>query len=178
MKNFRRLLAVCTILVIGMVSCSKSGTTGATGPAGPAGPAGPDSVVYSPWNPLSMNLITPVVNSDSTFTDTLLATSITKEIIDQGVILTYVDFQESNGTDHVVDVSALVPDVIEDYSVGKINIISDIDLTGLPFRYITIPGSLITGNSEANMKVKGVLIKDLKAMSFDQAQKVLSGPNN
>jgi hypothetical protein len=178
MKNFRRLLAVCTILIIGMVSCSKTGTTGATGPAGPAGPAGPDSVVYSQWNPLTMNLITPVTNGDSVYTDTILAASVTKAIIDQGVILTYVDFQESDGTDHVVDVSALVPDVIEDYSVGKINLIADIDLTGLPFRYITIPGTLVTGNSAANMKVKGVLIKDLKAMSFDQAQKVLSGPNN
>jgi hypothetical protein len=171
-------LAVCTILVIGMISCSKSGTTGATGPAGPAGPAGPDSVVYSQWNPLTMNLITPVVNLDSTWTDTISAPSITKEIIDQGVILTYVNFEGSTGNDQVVDVSALVPDVIEDYSVGHINIIADVDLTGLPFRYITIPGSMVTGNSAANMKVKGVLIKDLKAMSFDQAQKVISGPNN
>ena len=40
MKHVKILLAVATIVILGLVSCSK----GDTGPAGPVGPAGPDSV--------------------------------------------------------------------------------------------------------------------------------------
>jgi|SRR5450432_234245 hypothetical protein len=165
MKNFRSLLVAAAILLIGMTSCSK----GSSGPAGPAGPAGPDSVVYSPWIPLAFTYNA----SDTAFEDTLIAPSITKAILDSGVILTYVNAADQNGTYHVIPTGALnTLNLFEDFSVGKINIVSVNDYSTLPYRYVTIPGSLKTGNS-ANQKVKGYTIQELRAMPYDQVQQVL-----
>jgi len=172
MKTFRSLLAVATIVLVGLIGCSK-GSTGPKGATGPTGPAGPDSVVYSPW--ISLNF---TYNShDSLFEDTLTASSMTKAILDSGVILTYVNFQDQSGVYHIVPVSALGSILIEDYSVGKINIVSNTDYTGLPYRYVTIPGSLKAGTNAANQKIKGYTIQELKAMPYEQMQQVLSGNN-
>jgi len=167
MKTFRSLLVAATIIVIGMISCSK----GSTGPAGPAGPAGPDSVVYSAWIPLAFSY-----NSvDTAFEDTLIAPSITKGILDSGVILTYVNAADQNGTYHVIPTSGLVTlNIFEDFSVGKINIVSINDYSTLPYRYVTIPGSLKAGTSAANQKIKGYTVQELKAMSYEQVQQVLA----
>ena len=167
MKNFRSLLVVAGILVVGLISCSK----GSTGPAGPVGPAGPDSVTYSTWTPLALTYVT----TDTLFEQTISAPSITAGILDSGVILSYVNFKESNGTYHVLPTVGLLGNALfEDFSVGKINIASVQDYSKLPYRYVTIPGSLKTGNSAGNIKVKGYTIQELKAMSYEQVQKVLA----
>jgi hypothetical protein len=169
MKTFRSLLAVATIILVGLNSCSK----GSAGPAGARGPAGPDSVTYSAW----ISLAFTYNPTDSAFEDTLTAPSLTKAILDSGVILTYVNFQEQSGVYHIVPVSALGSIIIEDYSVGKINIVSNNDFTGLPYRYVTIPGSLKAGTNAANQKIKGYTIQELKAMPYEQVQQVLSNKN-
>ncbi len=166
MKSTRALLAAATIMIVGMISCSK----GDTGPAGPAGPAGPDSVVYSAW----INLNFQYNPNDSAYEDTIIAPSITKKILDSGIILTYVNFKETNGTYHVVSVSAMTPYIIEDYSVGKINLLSSSDFSTLPYRYVTIPGSLKTGTNSVDQKIKGYTIQELKAMPYEQVQQVLA----
>ena len=168
MKQFRSLLVVASILITGMIGCSK----GDTGPAGPAGPAGPDSVVYSNWIPLSFTFNT----TDSLFEDTLIAPTITQGILDSGVILTYIRFPDQNNTLHIQPVSSLNYIISEDYSIGKINIIALQDLTDLEYRYVTIPGSKKAGNSTA-VKVKGYTPTELKAMSYEQVQQVLSDKN-
>src|SRR3982751_3744979 len=161
MKNLRSLLVVAGILFIGMMSCSK----GSTGPAGPAGPAGPDSVVYSPWIPLNFTYNA----QDTAFEETLNAPSITQAILDSGVILTYVNAQDQNGSYHVIPTGALSTlNIFEDFSVGRINIVSFNDYSSLPYRYVTIPGSLKTGNSASAQKVKGYTIQELKAMPYEQ----------
>lgn len=166
MKNFRSLLAAAIIILIGMISCSK----GSTGPAGPAGPAGPDSIVYSVWTPLALNYVA----ADSLFEQIINAPSITKAILDSGVILSYVNFQESNGTYHVVPTAGLTGiGIFEDFAVGTINIESIQDYSTLPYRYVTIPGSMKTGNSASTQKVKGYTIQELKAMPYEQVQQVL-----
>jgi hypothetical protein len=166
MKNFRILLVAATILLIGMISCSK----GSTGPAGPAGPAGPDSVVYSPWTPLALTYVA----ADTLFEQTISAPSITKAILDSGVILSYVNFLEQNGTYHVIPTAGLTGiGVFEDFAVGQINISSVRDYSTLPYRYVTIPGSLKAGNSASTQKVKGYTIQELKAMPYEQVQQVL-----
>ena len=166
MKNFRSLLVVSVILISGMISCSK----GSTGPAGPAGPAGPDSVVYSVWTPLALTY----VPADTLFEQTINAPSITKAILDSGVILTYVNFQETNGTYHVIPTAGLTGvGIFEDFAVGQINIASIRDYSTLPYRYVTIPGSQKTGNSASSQKVKGYTIQELKAMPYEQVQQVL-----
>jgi hypothetical protein len=166
MKNFRSLLVAALVLIIGMISCSK----GSTGPAGPRGPAGPDSVVYSVWTPLALTY----VPADTLFEQTITAPSITKAILDSGVILSYVNFQDTSGTYHVIPTAGLTGiGVFEDFAVGKINIASVRDYSKLPYRYVTIPGSLKTGNSASTQKVKGYTIQELKAMPYEQVQLVL-----
>jgi hypothetical protein len=166
MKNFRILLVAAVILMIGMISCSK----GSTGPAGPRGPAGPDSVVYSAWTPLALTYV-PV---DTLFEEKITAPSITKAILDSGVILSYVNFQDTSGTYHVIPTAGLTGlGIFEDFAVGQINIESVQNYSTLPYRYVTIPGSMKTGNSASTQKVKGYTIQELKAMPYEQVQQVL-----
>ena len=166
MKNFKSLLVAAVVLIIGMISCSK----GSTGPAGPAGPAGPDSVTYSPWTPLALTYVA----KDTLFEQVINAPSITKAILDSGVILSYVNFQEQNGTYHVVPTVGLPGiGIFEDFAVGQINIESIQDYSSLPYRYVTIPGALKTGNSASTQKVKGYTIEELKSMPYEQVQLVL-----
>lgn len=166
MKNFKSLPVAAVVLIIGMISCSK----GSTGPAGPAGPAGPDSVTYSPWTPLSLTYVA----ADTLFEQTINAPSITKAILDSGVVLSYVNFQEQNGTYHVVPTVGLPGiGIFEDFAVGQINIESVQDYSTLPYRYVVIPGSLKAGNSSSTQKVKGYTIEELKAMPYEQVQLVL-----
>ncbi len=175
MKNIRLILIVASVLTLGMISCSKKGDTGPTGATGPVGPTGPDSVVYSNW----INLSFTYNATDSAYVDTLAASSLTKAILDSGVILTYMNFPETNGTFHVVPMSALASDgLIENYSVGAINIKSFVgDLTGYQYRYVTIPGSKVAGNS-ANKSYKRYSVAELKAMPFTQVQKIVAGTGN
>ena len=164
MKNFRILLAAAIILLIGMISCSK----GSTGPAGPAGPAGPDSVIYSPWTPLALTYVA----KDTLFEQTISAPSITKAILDSGVILSYVNFQDSSGIYHVIPTAGLVTiGIFEDFAVGQINIESVQNYSTLPYRYVVIPGSKKANSS--TQKVKGYTIEELKAMPYEQVQQVL-----
>lgn len=166
MKNFRSLLVAALVLIIGLISCSK----GSTGPAGPAGPAGPDSVVYSSWTPLALTYVT----ADTLFEQTITAPAITQAILDSGVILSYVNLEETNGTYHVIPTAGVTGlGIFEDFSIGKINIASVQDYSTLPYRYVVIPGSLKTGNSVATQKVKGYTIQELKAMPYEQVQQVL-----
>jgi hypothetical protein len=169
MKNFRVLIAAATVIVIGMLSCSK----GSTGPAGPAGPAGPDSVTYSPW----ITLNTPFSTTDSFYEQNLTATSVTKAIIDSGVILTYINLNQTAGQYDVIPISSFSNEMVESYSVGLINIIARDDFTGYSYRYVTIPGSVKAATNAADRKIKGYTIKELKAMPYAQVQQVLANNN-
>jgi hypothetical protein len=173
MKSIRTLLALVTIVTFGITSCSK---TGETGPAGPAGPTGPDSVFSSPWISLS-----PVgyvdSNSDSAWDQTITAASITKKILDSGVILTYVNIATPGSGDYFVkDVSSLPNLFYEDFSVGSLYLNAGFDFSTLPFRYVTIPGNLVAGNG-ASRKVKGYTITELKAMGYEKVMQVLKSNN-
>jgi hypothetical protein len=169
MKNFKLLIAAAAIVIIGMMSCSK----GDTGPAGPAGPAGPDSVTYSPW----IKLNTPFNTNDSLFEQSLTAASLTQGIIDSGVILTYINLNQTAGQYDVIPISSFSNEMVESYSVGTINILALNDFTGYFYRYVTIPGSVKTGPNSAERKIKGYTIKELKAMPYAQAQQVLADKN-
>jgi hypothetical protein len=114
------------------------------------------------------------VPADTLFEQIISAPSITKAILDSGVILSYVNFQESNGTYHVVPTAGLAGiGIFEDFAVGQINIESVQDYSTLPYRYVTIPGSLKAGNSASAQKVKGYTIEELKAMPYEQVQLIL-----
>jgi len=169
MKNVKSLLAVATIIIMGVVGCSK----GTTGPAGPVGPAGPDSVLYSSW----ISLSTVYNSNDSLYEDTLVAPSITKSIIDSGVILSYIQYTDPNGIVHIQPMASLGGFVFEDFTIGKINIaVRGLDLTGYLYRYVIIPGSKKTLSTQTG-KINGYTPAELKAMSYEQVQQVLSGKN-
>ncbi len=166
MKNFRSLVAIAVILAIGVMSCSK----GSTGPAGPVGPAGPDSVQYSIWSPLALTYVA----ADTLFEQTIVAPGITNGILDSGIVLSYIQFTDQSNNVHIQSIASLSNVMFEDYSLGKINFYAYFDLTGYSYRYALIPGSLKTGNSTGNIKVKGYTIQELKAMSYEQVQQVLA----
>jgi hypothetical protein len=165
MRNTKWVLILAASLITGMISCKK----GDTGPAGPAGPAGPDSVVYSPW----ISLAPTYSAADTLFFQDITAPSITQAILDSGIILSYVNFG-TGGTYDIVPVSSLNYMMLEDFAVGSVSLTISpaYDLSGLPYRYVTIPGSKIEGNKTTGM-VKGYTIKELKSMSYEHAQSII-----
>src|SRR5437588_3703553 len=72
-------------------SCKK-GDTGPAGPAGPRGVAGSPNVKYSSWQTLNMTFST----TDSIYEETIKIDSLTKPILDSGVILTYLKYTDPN----------------------------------------------------------------------------------
>src|SRR5450432_2005117 len=100
MKQFRSLLCVvAAIIVIGLASCSKSGT----GSTGPAGPPGPDSVIYSAW--ITLNFTYDAADTTIGFEETIQAPNITAGILDSGVILSYIQFTDTANVVHIQSIS-------------------------------------------------------------------------
>jgi hypothetical protein len=171
MKIFRILLAASAVISIGMTGCSK----GNAGPAGPAGPSGPDSVFSSQWILLNFTGSVDQSSGDSVYDETIPAVSITKAILDSGIVLTYVNADDpTSGLYDVYDVSGLPEYFADEYSIGTIYITSfQVNQSGTPFRYVTIPGNLVqtTGTKRT---YKGYTQEELKAMPYNQVQKVLT----
>jgi hypothetical protein len=168
MKHVKSLLAVATIVIMGLVSCSK----GDAGPAGPVGPAGPDSVMYSDWITLALTFN----NTDSLYEQTIIAPSITQGILDSGLVVSYIQYTDQNtGEVHIQSIASLGSLIWDDYSLGKVNMFANLNLSDYLYRYVAIPGSKkVNGNTN---KVKGYTTAELKAMSFEQLQKVLADKN-
>jgi len=166
MRNTKWILILAASLITGMISCKK----GDTGPAGPAGPAGPDSVVYSGW----IELTPTYMPDDTVFLDTIPAPSITQAILDSGIILSYVNIGTSDQPDVVPAASLNYIFSLEEFTAGNIylTIFPNFDLSGLPYRYVTIPGSKIEGNKSTGL-VNGYTVKELKSMSYEHALSVV-----
>jgi hypothetical protein len=160
MRKTLRLLAyiLSVALVIGIASCDKegpAGPAGATGPAGPAGPAGSQgpagapgtaNVIYSDWIDTTTWIADTVHNGATIdtlgFFADLDVPALDTNILNRGEIKVYVNISTdptfpivfplpfNNGSVFIDPVFA--PNIIE--------ISSNADLTGLPFRYILIPG--------------------------------------
>ena len=168
MKQVKNLLAVATIVIMGLVGCSK----GDTGPAGPAGPAGPDSVMYSSWITLALTYNT----TDSLFEQKIPAPSITQGILDSGLVLSYIQYTDQNTNEvHIQAIASLGSLIWDDYSVGNVNMFANLDLSDYLYRYVAIPGSTKVNGTAA--KIKGYTPSELKAMSYEQVQKVLADNN-
>jgi hypothetical protein len=167
MKQVKILLAVATIVIMGLLACSK----GSTGPAGPAGPAGPDSVMYSSWIPLALTYNT----NDSLYEQQIAAPSITQGILDSGVVLSYIQYTDANNAVHIQSIASLGSLIWDDYSVGQVNMFANLDLSTYLYRYVAIPGSKKVNGSA--VKVKGYTPTELKAMTYEQVQDVLKNNN-
>lgn len=152
MQNKKLLLLCLLVGCIGYMSCSKDGT------AGPKGDPGTANVIHSPW----INLNLAFDKTDSIYYQTITAPGITQNILDSGVVLSYLGIS-SNGQTTVVNAATYFQE--EDYNVGSITLYSYYAYTGVQYRYVIIPGGVAGGRS------KGLLSsytkKDLEAMPYD-----------
>jgi hypothetical protein len=161
MKHLKLVSILFIVVVLATVGCQK----GSSGPQGPPGPAGPDSVIYSSW----VTLNTPYNSTDSGYEQTINAASITQNIIDKGIILTYIDPQ---GNGNIFPTSSVGFAISETYSVGQIAIFSVVDLTGMEYRYVVVAGS-IQGNKIVSGPAKGLTKEQLQTMSYEAVQKLV-----
>lgn len=172
LKLFTVLIAGVALVVLG---CSK----GSTGPEGPKGPAGPDSVVHSSWITLSMTGYLDN-NSDTFYYEALHAPAITQRILDSGIILTYLDLPDpGTGADNLVNAALYFT---EYYAVDSIYLYSlpggftsGIDFSGLTYRYVVVPGSVLAGNITTG-PAKGLTKKDIESMSYQAIEKLFGLP--
>lgn len=168
MKNLKLLSVLSLVVMLAIVSCSK---TGSTGPAGPKGPAGPDSVLHSAW--ISLN--TPLNTNDSLYEAVITASGLTSDILDNGVVLSYIGFPGSgtSGTDTAVfsisEASNLVAPISQALYVGEIDLFAISDYSGTLYRYVLIPGTIVTNGIAGKKYTK----QDLQKMSYADIQKIL-----
>jgi hypothetical protein len=172
MKSLKLYSILVLVVAVIAVGCSK----GTTGPAGPAGPAGPDSVVYGGWQLLNL-----VYNANDQLDEqTIPAPGITQQILDSGVILTYVGQPNGNGgASDVASGSVFLAEygVSEDYSVGSISLAGDTNLVnGLDYRYVVVPGKVSDGTMVSG-PLKGMTKQQVQDMSYAEITKIVGIPS-
>ena len=165
MKNLKSFsVLICSIALL-FIACSK----GDTGPAGPAGPTGPGSVTYSSW--ITLNMTQNATSAGDTFyTQTLVTPSLTQGIIDSGIILTYVAFKDNSNITNVLSATPYFTVII--YYPDSIYLEAPIDLTGIFFRYVLVPGSVSAGTVTSG-PAKGMTVAQLQTMSYAAIRKLL-----
>jgi hypothetical protein len=142
MKKIIPFLAVLAVVAIFIAGCSK-------GSAGPAGPAGPDNIAYSAWIPVSLTQNVDN-NNDTTYTQSITVSALTSSILDNGAVLSYIGIPGSgtSGTDTSVfsisEASTYFGALTQVLSVGEIDLLSLVDYSGVLYRYVIIPGSMLT----------------------------------
>lgn len=144
---------MCVTTMLYLVSCSKGedgaqgpvGPAGPAGSAGPAGPAGTANVIYSNWID-TLNFF-PLKDTNGTIVDTIgyagliSAPKLTADILNKGDVKVYVNANDDTDpfvfpipyNDGLVFIDA-------SFVIGTIQLTSNADLSGVPFRYILIPG--------------------------------------
>ncbi|HLY70948.1 MAG TPA: hypothetical protein VKR53_14545 [Puia sp.] len=182
MKNLKLLLVGCLAISVAMISCSKgpagpAGATGATGAAGANGSNGTngtngtDSVLHSPWITLTTTVDTFTNNGspDSIFLDTLVTPAITQAVLDSGVILSYVQnlFNNDGSIVNVLDYAGYLEVT---YRLGEIDVAVLSDITGAQFRYVIIPGAILTQSATFKNYTK----QQIRSLDFATATKLVS----
>jgi hypothetical protein len=146
-KNLK-LIALATLTIgFGLImstGCKKGDT-------GPAGPAGPDSVQYSAWKALAMTYAGKDSNGDSVFTQTIAAAAITSAIVNKGSVIGYLLVEDPlTGDSSVINASLAFQEFV---GVGKIDLLSyGTDWTGYDYRYVIIPGKIVTTGASGSAK--------------------------
>jgi hypothetical protein len=148
------LLAVVSIGFFSLIGCSKSNKNST-----PAA-SGSDSVFTSRWITLAMTF-NPI---DSNFEDTLVAHAITAAIIDDGVVLGYGAYLNSNN-DTVVE-QAIEFDMFQTFLVNTVILQAGFNNSGLWYRYVTIPGHVLA--------TKGLTPMEVRAMNYAEITKLFA----
>jgi hypothetical protein len=153
MKTTTKFLYVATILAlfVSLFACKgpagdvgPAGPTGATGAIGATGAAGTSGAIYSEW-------ITPTFSA-TTFSATLTAPKLTQEIVDRGDVHVYLKGQSLVFPLPYIDTDSLGRVALQlDYAigVGRIVLFTNARISGIPFRYVLIPGSTPSGRKSA-----------------------------
>jgi len=176
MRKILRLLPhiLAISLIVGILSCSKegpAGPAGATGPAGPTGAAGAQgpagqpgtaNVIYSDWTD---TVTYGLVAAPDTIAGAITAPQLTADILNNGEIKVYANLGSPAdpwvvplplyggfylGTGGFIELALFT---------NEIDIITNRDITGLPLRYILIPG----GTHARNMKINWDNYNEVKA---------------
>ena len=149
-------LAVIVIGVGAMTSCSKNNS----------GPAKfTDSVFYSAWQPLNMTFQMIDQNTgDSAWEQVITNSKVTAAIISSGVVLTYLvqDIPSPGDTvissaDNFLEPFLSLNTIDLGWEGGNIN--------GVLFRYVIIPGNVLTTNN--------ITPKELKSMKYTEVTALL-----
>ena len=160
MKNLKllSLLALAGGFVM-MTGCSKSSTSSTP-------VASKDSVFYSAWTPVVLT----ADPGDSTFEQNISATQLTQSVLDQGAILTYVEFQ---GVVNLPSDFSIFPS----FSLNNINLFAQFPVAstdGLTFRYVIIPGNKLTTSVSGTPQT--FTSNQLKGMNYAEVSKILNLP--
>ena len=165
---------MASVIILGMLSCKKgdtgpAGAAGPTGAAGATGAPGPDSILTSAWIPVSMKDTT--INSSPFFIQEIAAQAVTQRILDNGIILGYLQYLDANNATNIFNASEALNLT---YSVGNVELLSGTDWTGVfNFRYVIVPGTLTVGNSIVSGPAKGLTKAELQKMNYKDVQKLL-----
>jgi len=171
MKNPKLAFILSSVFVLAIIGCKK----GDAGPAGPVGPAGPDSVTYSPRIILNTPLSVSTAG-DSSYSQTVTATSITQAVLDKAVIVSYVNLANDPSSEvDLVPLAALSFVITETFFLGSIDLFSPVDLTGIPYRFVIVPGT-IQGNKFISGPATGLTKSEVQTMSYKDIQKLLGKP--
>jgi hypothetical protein len=188
MKNLKLLLVGCLAISVAIFSCSKgsagpAGATGATGASGANGSNGAsgangtngangtDSVLHSAWITLTttVDTFTNGTTPDSIFVDTLSASAITQSILDSGVVLGYVQ-NLFNNDGSIVNVSDYAGYLDVTYRLGEIDFAVMSDISGAKYRYVIIPGAILTQSAA----FKNYTRQEIRTMDFATATRLVN----
>jgi hypothetical protein len=205
MRKLTLLSCLSLVIAVMITSCTKegpegpvgaSGSQGATGNAGPAGPAGPQgpqgttTVVYSPW--FAFAAADWVDSTSGAFGGISRAIrnapAITQTILDQGVVLAYVNLAG------IQQLPVNLPSPFPDNFIVQLGTFISLsklifyfadpitaDASGINFtgqlRYVVIPGSIAGGRGINSVTTyEGYTEKELRAMSYEQVQQLFHIP--
>ena len=139
-------------IAISFSSCSKEGPVGPQGEQGPQGAQGPQgnpgtaNVIYSNWTDTTHWLPDTIHNGAEidtvSYTAILSASKLDLTILNTGSVKVYADFN-ADATDPTVLAlpylsGSFYIDVL--FYLNTIQLTSNVDFSGLPLRYILIPG--------------------------------------
>jgi hypothetical protein len=166
-KFFHVSLAAVAVALVLFSSCSK-GPKGDTGATGAAGPAGPDNVFYSPWLTLTMtDSVEASFNNDTVAVQNVFAPAITQPILDSGLVLEYIEVLDNNGNTIEENAEANMECTL---SLGAIYLNAPFDFSGFGFRYVAIPGSVLTTIESTS----GLSATQIKNLPYAQASKLVA----
>jgi hypothetical protein len=155
MKKAMHFLSATLFVAVVMLlsSCAKDGDTGPAGPAGPAGAAGPAgptgtqgpagtaNVIYSPWIDTVTYFLFSATSADSIIGE-LIVPKLDIDMLNKGEIKVYANLGDASDP-LVIPLPYTEGDdfFIKPYFyLNGIAILSDGNISGLPLRYVLIPG--------------------------------------